>query len=73
MLFCFTNISAEIVLHILDYNVCTKHHILAQFCQCCYHKKHQKLSAQKLLCFSTKNVSEIDPSIGEKNLFKHDH
>jgi len=39
----------------------------------CYHKKHQKLSAQKLLCFSAKNVSEIDPSIGEKNLFKHDH
>jgi hypothetical protein len=33
MLLCFTNISAEILLHILDYNFYIERHILAQLCQ----------------------------------------
>jgi len=31
-----------------------------KFAKYCCHKKHQKLSAQKLLCFDAKNVGEID-------------
>jgi hypothetical protein len=31
ILFCFTNISAEILLHILGYRFCAEDHILAHF------------------------------------------
>jgi hypothetical protein len=33
MLFCFTNISAEILLRVLDNSFCSEHHILAHFNQ----------------------------------------
>jgi hypothetical protein len=33
MLFCFTNISAEVLLRILGYSFCTERHILVHFCQ----------------------------------------
>jgi hypothetical protein len=33
MLFCFDNISAEILQHILGYSFCAKSHILEHFCQ----------------------------------------
>ncbi len=31
MLFCFTNISAEILLHVLHYSFCTERHVLGTF------------------------------------------
>jgi hypothetical protein len=33
MLFCFSYISAEILVLVLGYSFCTEHHILAHFCQ----------------------------------------
>jgi hypothetical protein len=62
MLICFTDISAEILLHILGYSFCTECHILAHFfAECSCHEKHRKLSAEILICFGAKNVGEIDP------------
>jgi hypothetical protein len=47
MLFCFTNISAEILLHILGYNFCSQHHILARFCQMLLPSKTSKIICAK--------------------------
>ncbi len=33
MLFCFANLSAEILLHVLGFDFCARHNILAHFCQ----------------------------------------
>jgi hypothetical protein len=60
LLFCFTNISAESLLYILDYKFCTEHHILVHFCQLLLPLKASKISAQKLLFIGTQNVDEID-------------
>ncbi len=60
MPFCFTNISAKILQHILGYSICTEHHILVPFCLILFRLKRQKLSAQKLLSFGIKKVSEVD-------------
>ncbi len=45
MLFCFTNISAEILLHILSFSFCTERHPLAQFCQ-----MWLRLNTSKIIC-----------------------
>ncbi len=66
---CLTDICTEIWLNILGYSFCTKHHILAQFCQLLLPQKRQKLLAQKMLCFGTKNFGEIDPGIYDKRTF----
>jgi hypothetical protein len=42
---------------------------LAQFCQLLLPQKRQKLLAQKMLCFGTKNFGEIDPGIYDKRTF----
>jgi hypothetical protein len=47
MLFCFTNISAEILLHILGYSFCSKQHILAHFCRMLLPFKASKISSAK--------------------------
>jgi len=61
MLFCYTNISAEILLHVLGYDFHTKQHILAHFYQIQLPLKASKILAPKILFFGTKNVNEIDP------------
>jgi hypothetical protein len=45
MLFCFTNLSAEILLHNVSYSFCTEHHILVHFSQML-----QSLKALKIMC-----------------------
>jgi hypothetical protein len=60
MLFCFTSISAEILLYILGYYFFTAHHILVHFW-----KMLLTLTASKIICakathcFGAKNVYEI--------------
>jgi hypothetical protein len=61
MLFCFTNISAEILLHIFRLHFFAPSALLwCLFAKWLPFKKHLKLSAQKLLCFGAKSVGEID-------------
>jgi hypothetical protein len=61
LLFCFTNINAEIFQHSLGYIFCSERHILVCFCQMLLpSKKHQILIVQKLLCFGAKNVGDIE-------------
>ncbi len=45
MLFCFANISAEILLHILGYSFRTEHHCLAYF-----HQTLMPLKESKFIC-----------------------
>jgi len=45
LLFCFTNNSAKKLLHILGYNICIEHNILAHFC-----KMLLPLKASKIIC-----------------------
>ncbi len=47
MIICFTNINAEILLHILGYCFYTEHHILAQFFKCAIAFKHVKIYLRK--------------------------
>jgi hypothetical protein len=47
MLFCFTNISAEILLHVLGYSFYTQHHILAHICQMLLQLKASKIISAK--------------------------
>jgi len=60
MLLCFTNISAEILLHTLGYYFFTAHLILVHFCQMLL-----TLKASKIICakathwFGAKNVYKI--------------
>jgi hypothetical protein len=49
MLFCFTSISAEILLHILGYSFFIEHHILAGFCQMLLPLKASNIICNKLL------------------------
>ncbi len=62
MLFCFTNISAKILLHILGYNFCAEYHILGDFCQPLLQFKAWKFFEQKLLYTGAKSVGKIDPN-----------
>jgi hypothetical protein len=48
MLFCFTNISAEILINFLGYSFCTESHILAHFCQMLLPLKESKIAYAKL-------------------------
>jgi len=62
MLFCFTNISAEILLHILGYSFCAKGHILVHFCQMLLLFKALKIAcAKSLTALEPKNVVEMAP------------
>jgi hypothetical protein len=45
MLFCFTNISSEVLLHVLGYSFCFERHILVHFCQMLL-----PLEASKIIC-----------------------
>jgi hypothetical protein len=54
MLFHFSNISSQILLHFLGYSFCAERYILAHFCQMLSPLKHQKIFAQKLLRFAAK-------------------
>jgi hypothetical protein len=45
MLFCFTNISVQILLHILYRSFCTERHILANVCQ-----NGAVIKASKIIC-----------------------
>ncbi len=60
MVLCFTNISAEIVLYILDYSFCAECYIMVHFDQMLLPQKHQKIFAEKFLCFGTNMFGEID-------------
>jgi len=57
-----SNISAEILLHVLGNSFCTERHILAHFCRMLLPLKASKISATKLLYFCTKIFDEIDPT-----------
>ncbi len=61
MLFFFTNISDEILLYVLGYSFCTKHHILACVCQMLLPLKASKIIFAKTALFGDKNFDEIDP------------
>jgi len=47
VLFGFTNISVEILLHILGYNFCNEDHILVHFCQTLLPSKASKIKCTK--------------------------
>jgi hypothetical protein len=47
MLFCFTNISAEILLHVLLYSFCTELHVWAHFDQMLLPLKAAKIIGTK--------------------------
>jgi len=53
-LFHFIDISAETLLHILEYSFCTDHYGFEHFVKCCEHWEHQKLFVPIQLCFGTK-------------------
>jgi hypothetical protein len=55
MVVCFTNLSAEILLHVLGYSCWPGAPYFGAFLPYAIaNKTRQKLSAQKLLCFGTK-------------------
>jgi hypothetical protein len=68
MLFCYTNISADILLLVLGYDFHTKQHFLAHFYQMLLPLKASKILAPKILFFGTKNVDEIDPMYQGQNI-----
>ncbi len=70
MLFCFSNISAEILLHILGhYNLCTECHILARFCQMFLAAIESiKIICKRVFCFGAKNVGDFDPSVFSRSI-----
>jgi hypothetical protein len=47
MLFCFANISAKIMLHVLGYSFFIEFHILAHFCQMLLPSKPSKIICTK--------------------------
>jgi hypothetical protein len=47
MPFCFTNISAKILQHILGYSICTERHILVPFCLILFPFKASKIICAK--------------------------
>ncbi len=61
MLFCFTNISAEILLYVLGYSFGTKHHILAFVCQMLLPLKALKIKIGNMLCLATKMFMKLTP------------
>ncbi len=60
MMFFFTNISAENLMHVVDNGFCAERNILAHFCIILFLLKPSEIFAQKLLFFAAKNVGEID-------------
>jgi hypothetical protein len=63
MLFCFTNISAEILLLVLGYSICTKCHILVHFCQMLLPSKSSNYHRKSCSTYAPKNAGEIDPQL----------
>jgi hypothetical protein len=61
--FCFTNISAEILLHILRNILCPEHHILAHFCQMLLPIKALEIMCAKAALLWRYNVDETDDQI----------
>jgi hypothetical protein len=59
MMFCFANIFAEIIIHILGYSICAEHHTLAFLSNVVAIKSIKKSSRQKLLCFGTKMLVKL--------------
>ena len=60
-LFCFTNISADILIHIFGYNFCIEHYILAHFHSMLLSLKALKIISKEATIFGHQNVGEIDP------------
>ncbi len=60
MLFCFVNISAEILLHIIGYSFCTEPHIMAHFLQMLVPLRASKIICTKAVLLDHQNVDEID-------------
>jgi hypothetical protein len=60
MLFCFTNISIEVLLHGYATAFAQRAIFWHTFAKCCCHLNHRKLFPQKLLSFGAKNIDEID-------------
>ncbi len=56
MLFCFTSISAEILLHVLGDNFGTERHILAYFCSILLPLKAWEIICVKAVLLWSKNV-----------------
>jgi len=65
MQFCFINISAEILLHILAYNFCTKRHTLI-YCQMLL-----QLKASKIICTGASNQIIFDEFKWQQHLTIH--
>jgi hypothetical protein len=62
MLFCFTNISAKILLHVLSRSFCTEHHILAHFCQMLLPLKSSEMNCAKSdLLWHQKMLMKLTP------------
>jgi hypothetical protein len=59
MLFCFTDTSAEILLHVSGSVFCLKHHSLAHFSRMLLPLKGSKITCAKGAHFGTKNVVKI--------------
>jgi hypothetical protein len=47
MVFFLTNYSAKILVHLLGYNFCAEHHILAHFCQMLLPPKASRITRTK--------------------------
>jgi hypothetical protein len=54
-MFYFTNIFAEISLHILGYSFCLQHHLLAPFCRMLLPSKAQKIISAKAVLLLRRN------------------
>jgi len=63
MVLCFTNLSAEILLHILINILCPEHHILAHFCQMLLPLKTLEIICAKAALLWCYNVDETDDQI----------
>ncbi len=61
MMFCFTNITAVILHHILGYSFCTERRVLEHLCQMLYLLKAWTLICAKAALLWHQNVGEIDP------------
>jgi len=60
-MFCFTNISTEILLYVSGYSFGTKHHILAFVCQMLFQLKALNIKIGNMLCLVTKMFMKLTP------------
>jgi hypothetical protein len=61
MLFCFNNISAGILLHVLGYSFRSKHRILAHLCQMMLPLRAAMIIISKVALLWHENVDDLHP------------